>query len=222
MEKQTFVNEITAHFNLRERNTERPTNLYMVINVDGKQIKIPTGVKVYPHHWNRKKQMPLVSTALSENDNRNNKITIKRIKQMKQGFNNFKEHLNDNPNDIERAKVLAVEIISPKAKKAAVVMPMAVLKKCIMQSLTIKDSTKRQHISSVKVFEQFLNDRNISLTSFDMITLELTTDYQKWLQTEHINPKGKNNAVWTINKQVRGLKAFSMCFWCHSICRNLQ
>ena len=211
-EKQTFVNEITAHFNLRKGNTERPTNLYMVINVDGKQIKIPTGVKVYPHHWNGKKQMPLVSTALSENDNRNNEIIIKRLKKMKSKFDNFKEHLNDNPNDIERAKELAVEIISPKAKKAAVDMPMAVLRKCIMQSLTIKDSTKQQHISSVKVFEQFLNDRNISLTSFDMITLELTTDYQKWLQTEHINPKGKNNAVWTINKQVRGLKSLFNVF----------
>ena len=212
MEKQTFVNEITAHFNLRERNTERPTNLYMVINVDGKQIKIPTGVKVYPHHWNRKKQMPLVSTVLSENDNRNNGIIINRLKQMTKNFNNFKEHLNDNPNDIERAKELAVEIISPKTKKAAVLMPMAILKKCIMQSLTIKDSTKKQHISGVKVFEQFLNDRHISLTSFDMVTLDLITDYQTWLQTEHINPKGKKNAVWTINKQVRGLKSLFNVF----------
>lgn len=211
-EKQTFVNEITAHFNLRKRNTERPTNLYMVINVDGKQIKIPTGVKVHPHHWNGKKQMPLVSAALSENDNRNNGIIIKTLKQMKQGFNDFKEHLNDNPNDIERAKDLAVKIISPKAKKAAVVMPMAVLRKCIMQSLTIKDSTKQQHISSVKVFEQFLNDRHISLTSFDMVTLDLITDYQTWLQTEYINPKGKNNAVCTINKQVRGLKSLFNVF----------
>ena len=58
-EKQTFVKEITAHFNLRERNTEKPTNLYMVIQIDGKQIKIPTGVKVYPHQWSRKKQQPL-------------------------------------------------------------------------------------------------------------------------------------------------------------------
>ena len=213
MEKQTFVNEITAHFNLRERNTERPTNLYMVINVDGKQIKIPTGVKVYPYHWNGKKQMPLVSTALSENDNRNNGIIINRLKQMKQGFNNFKEHLNDNPNDIERAKELAVEIISPKTKKkAAVVLPLVVLRKNIMQSLTIKDSTKQQHISGVKVFERFLNDRHISLTNFDMITLDLITDYQKWLQTEHINPKGEKNSVWTINKQVRGLKSLFNVF----------
>lgn len=206
MEKQTFVKEITAHFNLRERHSEKPTNLYMVIHIDGKQIKIPTGVKVYPHQWNRKKQMPLISTALSECDNRNNKIIINKTKTMRKQFNDFLEHLDEKPSDITKAKELAVKIISPKAKKESVFMPTAIIRSGILQNINIKETTKQQHLSGLKLFEEYLGIRKLSLTSFDMFTPELVTDFQKWLQTEHINPKGRANTVWTINKQVRELK----------------
>lgn len=205
-EKQTFVKEITAHFNLRERNTEKPTNLYMVIQIDGKQIKIPTGVKVYPHQWSRKKQQPLISTALSECDNRNNRIIINILKTMTKNFNNFKEHLDENPSEIVNARELAVKYLSPKTKKAAVITPTAIIRSGIMKNINIKYSTKQQHLSGVKLFEQYLTVRKISLTSFDMFSPEFVMDFRTWLQTEYINPKGKQNEIWTINKQVRELK----------------
>lgn len=47
MEKQTFINEMTCHFNLREPKSQRPTNIYCIICIDGKQMKFPTGVKIY-------------------------------------------------------------------------------------------------------------------------------------------------------------------------------
>ncbi len=206
MEKQTFVKEITAHFNLRERNTKRPTNLYMVIHIDGKQIKIPTGVKVYPHHWNRKKQLPLVSSALSECDNQNNKLLTKRLKTMRKQFEDFKEHLDENPSEIVNARELAVKFISPKTKKAAVLAPTAIIRNGILNDINIKDSTKQQHLGGVKLFEQFLKARKISLTSFSTFNPDFVLDFRTWLQTEHINQHGKQNTVWTINKQVSKLK----------------
>lgn len=199
MEKQTFVKEITAHFNLRERHSEKPTNLYMVIHIDGKQINIPTGVKVYPHQWNRKKQMPLTSSALSECDIRNNGVIIKKLKDMTKRFNNYKEHLDEHPTEISKAKELAVKIISPKAKKESVFMPTTIIRSGILQNINIKDTTKQQHLSGQKLFEQYLGVRKLSLTSFDMFTTELVTDFQKWPQTEHINPKGRANTVYPYN-----------------------
>ena len=77
MEKQVFVKEIQATFNLREPKGKKPTNIYFVIRMDGKQVKFATGVKVYPDHWNKEKQEAYISFRLSELDNRNNEIANK-------------------------------------------------------------------------------------------------------------------------------------------------
>ena len=56
MEKQTFIQEMSCNFNLREPKAHKPTNIYFVVCIEGKQIKFSTGVKVYPEQWNKKKQ----------------------------------------------------------------------------------------------------------------------------------------------------------------------
>lgn len=80
MEKQIFVHEMKATFNLREPKGKKPTNIYFVVRVDGKQVKLATGVKVYPNHWNKDKQEAYVSYMLSELDNRNNEIANRKYK----------------------------------------------------------------------------------------------------------------------------------------------
>ncbi len=57
MTHQVFINEIVkANFNLRQPKSERPTNIYlMIVRINQKQAKLSTGVKVYPEHWNIKK-----------------------------------------------------------------------------------------------------------------------------------------------------------------------
>lgn len=98
MEKQTFANEMTCHFNLREPRSQRPTNIYCIICVDGKQMKFPTGVKIYPEQWNKKKQEAFISFRLTELDNRNNRIVNEKISSIKQDFLNYKQYLCENPN----------------------------------------------------------------------------------------------------------------------------
>lgn len=69
MEKQTFANEMTCHFNLREPKSQRPTNIYCIVCIDGKQMKFPTGVKIYPEQWNKKKQylQPIITQYFIDN-----------------------------------------------------------------------------------------------------------------------------------------------------------
>ena len=48
MERQIFINEMQARFNLRKPRSEKPTNLYLVCRINNKQVKLSTGVKIYP------------------------------------------------------------------------------------------------------------------------------------------------------------------------------
>ena len=51
MAGQFFFNELQARFNLREPKANKPTNIYLVCRISGKQVKLATGVKTvsYTH-----------------------------------------------------------------------------------------------------------------------------------------------------------------------------
>ena len=68
MEQQIFINEIQTSFVLRQPKSTKPTNIYLVCRIQGKQVKLATGVKVYPEHWNTKKQEAYISVSLTELD----------------------------------------------------------------------------------------------------------------------------------------------------------
>ena len=93
MERQIFINEMQARFNLRKPRSEKPTNLYLVCRINNKQVKLSTGVKIYPDHWNEKRQEAYISVRLSEIDNINNTIVNKKITKLKEYFIEFKHYL---------------------------------------------------------------------------------------------------------------------------------
>ena len=65
MEKQAFVNEMTCHFNLREPKAKKPTNIYLVVSIEGKQIKFATGVKIYPEQWNKNPKFATINELIT-------------------------------------------------------------------------------------------------------------------------------------------------------------
>lgn len=60
------LNKLTFNLNLREPRAQKATPLYLVVKVDGKQIKMPTGIKILPFLWNKRKQQIEVSPQLNE------------------------------------------------------------------------------------------------------------------------------------------------------------
>ena len=46
--------ELTLNFNLRKPTSKRPTNVYAVVKVCGKQLKIPTTAKINAYLWDRR------------------------------------------------------------------------------------------------------------------------------------------------------------------------
>ena len=78
MKRQIFRTHMQCNFNLRQPKKNRPTNIYLVVYLNNKQVKLSTGVKVYPEHWNIRRQQAYVNARLSKLDNNNNTITNDR------------------------------------------------------------------------------------------------------------------------------------------------
>lgn len=75
------LNSVSLNFNLREPHAKRPTQLYCVVRVDGKQYKIPLGVKLEPWLWDARRQQPVQTI-----ENENILHIIKIILGLKLGF----------------------------------------------------------------------------------------------------------------------------------------
>ena len=148
MEQQIFINEIKATFNLREPKGTKPTNVYLIVRMNRKQVKFATGVKVYPDHWNKEKQEAYVSFRLSELDNRNNEIANNKINELKVCFSEYKKYLCDNPDEIESS--------------------FALLKKHIYKNSNIRRMEKKQDISATNQMFQFISELDIKESSKDV------------------------------------------------------
>ena len=55
-----MLNNISLNFNLREPNKRGATPIYVVLRIDNKQYKIPTGCAISPWLWDSKKQIPIL------------------------------------------------------------------------------------------------------------------------------------------------------------------
>lgn len=192
MGKQIFVNEMTCNFNLREPKAKKPTNIYFIVSIGGKQIKFSTGVKVYPEQWNKKRQEAYISYRLSELDNQNNIIVNEKIASMKKDFMDYKGYLCDNPNElVYRLPLLKRFIYKDSMKKQ--ISAIATMKQ-IIANRPGKDSTKSQYILTVNKFERYLKENGIG-DDFKNINLKTISGYQQYLVNEGTKPVTIGNII---------------------------
>ena len=78
MEKLKIFNSSSLNFNLREPYKNKSTNIYAVIKINKKQIKIPTELKINSWQWDKKKQIPIIDSMTNKED-RDNLISIFNI-----------------------------------------------------------------------------------------------------------------------------------------------
>ncbi|MDH6306266.1 integrase [Parabacteroides sp. PF5-5] len=183
MERQLFVNELQLSFNLRKPKGNKPTGIYLVCRIDGKQVKLSTGVKVYPEHWNKNRQEAYISLRLSELDNRNNQIVNERISKLKLDFFEFKKYLCGNTHNIENCLDILKSYIyksdySMRKDKQRVNASIEMLQ--IVESKDVKESTKEIQLGIVQLFAKFLKESNIPDT-WNSINLETLNKYQQYL-----------------------------------------
>ena len=197
MERQIFINEMQARFNLRKPRSEQPTNLYLVCRINNKQVKLSTGVKIYPDHWNEKRQEAYISVRLSEIDNINNTIVNKKITKLKEYFIEFKHYLCMHPDEIgESMKLLKQHIYKDRMKKE-LQKPATFIMKQIIEAKTCAESSKKQYRSNIDKFERFLKENEIPNT-WESMNLDTINRYQKQIIKE--NPLHPHNTLRNIIK----------------------
>ena len=176
---QIFFNEVKASFNLRKPKSDRPTNIYLVCRINKKQVKLSTGVRVYPDQWNTKKQEAYVSPRLTELDNINNAIVNDEINKLKADFIDFKRYICDNPNEIDNSLFLLKKYIYKDKimKQEELQRPIQWLRKAIGQDKSITSEGQRNtlaiYLGHLKVFEEFLKKTGREGITFADINLAL-------------------------------------------------
>ncbi|MBE6276018.1 MAG: integrase [Bacteroides sp.] len=194
MENQIFVNEFTCNFNLREPKAKKPTNIYFIVCIEGKQMKFSTGVKIYPEQWNKKKQEAYISFRLSELDNQNNAIVNAKITSMRKDFMDYKTYLCENPKElIYRIPLLKRFIYKDSMKKKASISAIAMMRK-IIESRQSKESTKSQYNNTIDKFERYLKENNIE-DDFKNMNLKTINGYQQYLLDENTKPVTIGNII---------------------------
>lgn len=203
MEEQYFFNEVQARFHLRKPKANKPTNIYLVCRINGKQVKLSTGVKVYPEHWNEEKQEAYISCRLSELDNRNNTITNEKLTELKVSFVEYKYYLCQHPNEMEQGVELLRKFIykDTMVKKQETENAIHWLRNAIIADKNIGESTRADYIKQIKFFEIFLNETGRCPISFSDINLPLIKGYELYLLNKDVG-KGKTTKTTTVGNKV--------------------
>lgn len=203
MTGQTFINEVRCSFNLRQPKTDRPTNIYLVTSINNKQVKLATGVKVYPDHWNTKKQEAFISVRLTELDNVNNTIANDKLAELKTSFAEFKHYLCEHPNEIEEGITLLKSYIYKDAMgKQEDINAIHWLRKALAADRTIKESSKIDYLRQINGFETFLKNTGKVAVNFKDINLALIKDYETYLFNREVEASGKTTKTSTVGNKV--------------------
>ena len=100
MTELNYAKELTLNFNLRKPTSKRPTNIYAVVKVCGKQIKIPTTAKINAYLWDSKKQIPMLLDSMSDAERDNAKQVFSIINSFHNAFVEYYSYLYQNFQEI--------------------------------------------------------------------------------------------------------------------------
>ena len=96
MKKLNYPNSVMLNFNLREPYGNKATNIYAVIKINRKQIKVAIGLKINSWQWDKAKQMPIINNNMSIEDKENVLDIINKIYEINFGFQNFLAYTCNN------------------------------------------------------------------------------------------------------------------------------
>ena len=200
IKEQVFVSQrVSCNFNLRSPKSRKPTAIFMVVRLEKKQYKIPTGVKVIPDHWSKKLQCAYVGTRLNELENSNNSIANERIEQLNERFSEFLQYLC-RAESIGDIKTLKDFLTMGKKKEKEI----SVIDHFTNWCWDKNDSTRTNYLAKVKWLEKFIGtraDKN-TITFNTIATSKFFREFQAWLIVNMKDREGRNVKPDSINKVV--------------------
>ncbi len=199
--EQFFANELRHHYNLRQPNGSHPTMVFLVVRINNQQVKISTGMKVYPKHWigSRAKE----GAGLLYLENNNNRLLNERLSIFDQRFDEFKRLVNDGivplEKEVLKEYILTGTIMANKRKKEKIDIA-KVLLTYLDKDTSIKEGTKANCARFIKSFGEYLATQSID--DYASITMDLMKGFQQWCIE---NTKGRNGgraSGESVNKKV--------------------
>ncbi|MBP3777589.1 MAG: hypothetical protein J6I38_00290 [Prevotella sp.] len=205
MAELNYLKELTLNFNLRKPTSKRPTNVYAVVKVCGKQIKIPTTCKINAYLWDSKKQVPMLLNSMSNVERDNAKQVFTIINSFQSAFSeyycyfyqNFQEITSEEVRGFFEKNVLSKLMVNKNMAKNGVpnVKRERKATKALQKALElypevndrgVKDSSIETYQRNLKNFINYCED--IKRDSVKMLTSKGLSDYEIWLRK-----KGKSN-----------------------------
>lgn len=85
---QTLNNvKISLNFNVRQPNKKTATSpIYCVVKIDNKQLKVPTGLKVYGYQWDKQRQQCAINANMVATEQATNATTNRIINAIKMAY----------------------------------------------------------------------------------------------------------------------------------------
>lgn len=199
---QTFIQELQGNFFLRSPKQTTPTLLYYVVRINNKKVRLATGVKVYPQHWDKGKQKAIISPLYPKLTRINNSLVNDKIEEYLKRFSKFKEYLCDNPSEITNGGDLLKSFIYDKMKENCI----EYLRKSKDEDKTISEGTKKDYKSALDNLERFCIQDN-PVNKFDDFTKKYIKNYYNYLLSIDDNPRTKDGklSISYVNKQISQL-----------------
>ena len=206
MKTLNYSNKVSLNFNLRQpKKVNGSTNIYAVVKLEGKQLKISLGCKVCAWEWDNKKQVPIIKEGMTDKEIENALQINEKINDVRSRFflylcsgqtiteNSIKEVLNIEDMANKNA-------IPPKRTKTAT--------KLLLEAFTNRYGTEenpkcalgsyRRYMYQLKRFLKYLELPNI-YDSAKTLNNKTMYDYKKYLE-EEAEKKGEGSAQNTIKQ----------------------
>lgn len=200
-DEQIFANELRHHYNLRQPKGRKPTMVFLVVRINNQQVKISTGMKVYPMHWNINRAKECSGLPFLENNN--NRLLNERLSLLDIRFDEYKRLVNEGIVSIDKEifkEYIQTGTIMAKKQTKEKIDVARVLLSYLDKDTSIKDGTKDNYTRFIKSFGEFLSSQSIH--GYEDITMALMKGFQQWCIE---NTKGRNGGRATgesVNKKV--------------------
>ena len=204
MAELNYLKELTLNFNLRKPTSKKPTNVYAVVKVCGKQIKIPTTAKINAYLWDSKKQVPMLLDGMSEVERDNAKQVLSIIFSFQSAFSEYYCYICQNFRIISQKdvrdyfeKTVLSELKVKKMAKNGVpnVKRERKATKALQKALELYPEVNDRGVkeSSIETYQRNLRNfinycEDIKQDSVKMLTSKGLIDYEIWLRKN-----GKSN-----------------------------
>lgn len=200
--KQNFYRELKGHYNLRCPKGNKPTTIFFVVGYNGKQYKFNTGVKIYPCHWNKRNNTAIISNQLTKQDNKNNEIVNKKIKEINLLFSNFKLYLCNNE-DIDI--IQQIKTIMKKRELSTIKMIEFAFDYYyrVIHSQT-KDSSIQQELNKLNSFIVYIQKNRLE-KNVSIFTQSGINAYKEYLIKEKQSNSNINQLCGTIVKLINNV-----------------